>query len=299
MKVLLLDLDLQSRRKPFPNLALMKLSAYHKAHGDEVHLNFPLCQPDFTVASCVFTWNKRELAPYVITGGSGFRADIELTPKIEHLMPDYGLYSRHPWVDYSIGFTSRGCIRKCPWCIVPQKEGTIKDVARIYEFWNPQHRKIMLLDNNFLAAPSCQKTLEDILAEGLEVDFNQGLDARLLEEKHIPYFKRLKFKQLRFAFDDIAYEKSVRKAIHLLTENGINSRRLCFYMLVGFENDNTAVERAKILASLNIDIYPMIYKNSSGEEPMIQQTNETLYLNEMHGARANLRKFLRIARKLT
>ncbi|GAJ01032.1 unnamed protein product, partial [marine sediment metagenome] len=109
-----------------PNLALMKLSAYHKAKGDQVFLNFPLNRPDITYASCVFTWNakRRATVPHGATvGGSGIDLKAELLPEVEHIMPDYSLY---PGIDSSMGFTSRGCIRKCPWCIVPEKEGQIK-----------------------------------------------------------------------------------------------------------------------------------------------------------------------------
>jgi hypothetical protein len=129
-----MDLDIIKQRHPSPNLALMKLSAYHKARGDEVYLNFPLQQPDITYASCVFSWNAKRRASVpdeAIVGGSGIDLKAELPPEVEHTKPDYSLY---PGINYSMGFTSRGCIRKCPWCIVPEKEGQIKPWSRIYEF---------------------------------------------------------------------------------------------------------------------------------------------------------------------
>ena len=116
MRILLADLDISNRRRPFPNLALMKLSAYHKARGDEVFLNFPLCQPDITYASCIFSWHKPNLIEQsVIAGGSGIDLDTWLPNEVEHIMPDYSLY---PNIDFSMGFTSRGCIRDCPFCLV-------------------------------------------------------------------------------------------------------------------------------------------------------------------------------------
>lgn len=270
MKVLLMDLDITNRRQPSPNLALMKLSAYHKAKGDQVFLNSPLWQPDIAYASCVFTWNAKRrtgLTPDAIVGGSGIDLKAELPPDVEHIMPDYSLYSG---IDYSLGFTSRGCLRRCPWCIVPEKEGQIKPWARIYEFWDRHHRKIILLDNNLLAAPNWRQTMEDLIAEDLEVDFNQGLDIRLVSEENVGYLKRVKSRQfrfgkkgrktLRFAFDDIAYEGAVRQGIELLIESGIRSRRLSFYVLYGFGDDNTSVERVNILRSYNVDIYPMCYR---------------------------------------
>ena len=142
MKVLLTDLDVATHYRPFPNLVLMKLSAYHKARGDEVYLNFPLCQFDIEYASCVFSWNKRgasKLSQDAVIGGSGIDIGAKLPPEVEHIMPDYTLY---PNVDFSLGFTSRGCIRKCSWCIVPEKEGSIQAWANIYEFWDRRHREI-------------------------------------------------------------------------------------------------------------------------------------------------------------
>jgi hypothetical protein len=275
----------------------MKLSAYHKARGDQVFLNFPLQPPDITYASCVFTWNakrKTTVPQDAVVGGSGIDLKAELLPGVEHIMPDYSLY---PSVDYSLGFTSRGCIRRCPWCIVPEKEGQIKPWSRIYEFWDRRHRKITLLDNNLLAAPNWQQTMEDLLAEGLEVDFNQGLDIRLVNEENVGYLKRVKTEELRFAFDDIAYESAVRRGIELLLASGINSRHLSFYFLVGFSNDDAVLERVNILQSYNVDIYPMAYKDTEGKEPA-RRVLEVANLPLFHGSRRNINKFLRLVGRL-
>lgn len=290
-----MDLDITTQRRPFPNLALMKLSAYHKAQGDEVWLNFALCQPDIIYASCVFTWNakgKIGLPKGTLIGGAGLDLDKKLPFEVEHIMPDYSLY---PNVKFSLGFTSRGCPRQCPWCIVPKKEGAISATARLYEFWDRKHRKVILLDNNLLASLNWQTQMEDLLAENLEVDFNQGLDIRLVNEDNVRYLKRVKTKQLRFAFDDIGYEKAVRKGIILLLENGISERKLSFYVLTGFNSDNTAIERMEILRSYNVDVYPMIYKGKDGKEPKLKP--ERLSLLGYHGSWHNLRKFQRIVSK--
>lgn len=292
MKILLVDLDVTKQRRPFPNLALMKLSAYHKARGDEVYLNFPLCQPDIIYASCVFTWNAKTqegLSPSALIGGSGIDPKAELPAEVEHTMPDYNLY---PNIDFSLGFTSRGCPRRCPWCIVPEKEGGIKPWTRIYEFWNPRHKRIMLLDNNLLAATSWRQTMEDLIREKLEVDFNQGLDIRLVNEENVAYLERVKTRQLRFAFDDIAYEKALRKGIELMINGKINPRKLSFYVLVGYLGDETAIERMGILKSYNVDVYPMIYKGADGKEPKLKPIKFSL--NSYHGSWHNLRKFQRI-----
>jgi len=295
MKVLLMDLDVIKQRRPFPNLALMKLSAYHKLRGDRVFLNFPLELADITYASCVFTWNAKRrngLYPEAIVGGSGVDLKAELPLEVEHIMPDYSLY---PNANYSLGFTSRGCIRRCPWCCVPEKEGGIRPVARIYEFWNRQHRKILLLDNNLLASPNWRQTMEDLIVEGLEVDFYQGLDIRLVSEETVDYLKRVKAKKLRFAFDDIAYQKAFRRGIELLLENGLGSRKLEIYVLYGFDND-TDVERMVILHSYNVDAYPMLYNGPDCIEPIrrVMKIPDIMW----HGPRHNISKWLRFHGRL-
>lgn len=226
-------------------------------------------------------------------GGSGLDPHSGLPAEIEHIMPDYSLYN----VNFSMGFTSRGCPRRCPWCIVPDKEGNIRPTASIYEFWDRRHKKIVLLDNNLLASPNWRSTMNCLIAESLEADFNQGLDIRLVDEEVAGYLKHVKTRQLRFAFDDICYESSVRKGIELLTKQGIRSRKLSFYVLLGFNDDaEDAVERMRILGSYNVDVYPMIYKASDGKEPVrrIAPVGDMLW----HGNRANVKKFLRLVGRL-
>lgn len=296
MKVLLMDLDKSSRRRAFPNLALMKLSAYHKAKGDEVFFNFPLCQADRTYASCVFTWHSQKvegLDPDAVLGGSGIDLKEDLPPEVEHIMPDYQLY---PNVDFSMGFTSRGCLRSCPWCLVPEKEGTIKAVASVHEFWEHRHKRLLLLDNNLLAAPNWRTTLAELILAGVRTDFNQGLDIRLVTDEVADYLRQVNAASLRFAYDDLVYEKQVRQGIEVLVKAGIPMRHLSFYVLVGFPGDETAIERMKLLASYGVDVYPMIYKGQDGKEPTVKSKwDGTIF---WHGGRQNIRKFLRVVGKL-
>ena len=297
--ITLIDLDINRRRKAFPNLALMKLSAYYKRQGYEVSLNFPLFQSELTFASCVFTWNFNSmpegyLPSTTICGGSGINYAVVLPDEIENIMPDYSLYQ----ADFSLGFTSRGCIRQCPFCIVPKKEGGIRAVASIYDFWDRKHKKIVLLDNNLFASPEWRSVLTDLAREKIETDFNQGLDIRLLDEEKIAYLKRVKTKQLRFAFDDLRIEKAVRKGIELLLKNGYSPRHLTFYVLIGFNPAvEEAVERMKILNGYGVSVFPMLYKDETGREPKLEGkfTDTILW----HGSRNNLRKFLRVTGRLS
>ena len=290
MRILLMDLDISDRRRAFPNLALMKLSAYHKKRGDEVRLNFPLGGFDLGFASCVFSWHKQQaigLFEGIVKGGSALDIGSSLPPEVEHTMPDYGLY---PDTQFSMGFTSRGCIRKCPWCIVPLKEGGIRAWTSIYEFWDRRHREIRLLDNNILASPNWDETAGSLIREQVRVDFNQGLDIRLVDDKIANQLSQIKTSQLRFAFDSIGIEAQVRQGIGLLTREGIKSRHLSFYVLCGFKGDD-GWERMKLLQSYNVDVYPMLYKDESGKEPKLDtKIDETV---AFRGRRGNLRKYLR------
>lgn len=256
-RVLLFDAD-----NKWPNLALMKLAAHHRARGHEVVLNAPLFGPfDRVHASCVFPKNRWrvESLPFhdVEAGGSGWDLKTVLPPDVERLQPDYSLYG----INWSLGFTSRGCPRRCPWCIVPEKEGDIEPWASIYEFWDPRHRKIVLLDNNLLASPNWRETLEALERENLMVDFNQGLDIRLLTEENARLLARLHFKRLRFAFDQPSDEREVRRAIRTLNGATIPTSRLSFYVLTNFNTTLTQdLARVRILTSLGVNqVFVMIY----------------------------------------
>jgi len=143
MKIGLVDVD-----SKIPNLALMKISAYHKSLGDEVKMFDPLFDnPDRIYSSKVFksTDEYGYFPPNceVLQGGSGHDLDVKLSNYIETMYPDYSLYG----IDYAMGFTTRGCTRKCGFYIVPQKEGKLHPVADIHQFWNGQER-LSIMDNN-------------------------------------------------------------------------------------------------------------------------------------------------------
>lgn len=227
-----------------PNLALMKIATYHK--NDEVNLirgieiSSRIYTPDIVYISCVFSENRdaaiqmSKQFPHseVHIGGSGVDLKTELPEEIEHLMPDYDLFG----CDYSMGFTSRGCIRACPFCVVPEKEGHIKAVADIYEFWDPRHKHIVLCDNNILALPEHFRHVADQISdENLTVDFNQGLDIRLLTSETVDILASLRIKpNLRFSWDNTKSEGAVLHGIRLLRAVGI--KRSQFFVLSGFDS---------------------------------------------------------------
>lgn len=227
-----------------PNLALMKLATHHK--NDEVVLirgikiASRLFTPDIVYISCIFSENREAAIklskqfPHsnVHIGGSGVDISSHLPPEIERLMPDYDLFG----CNYSMGFTSRGCVRACPFCVVPEKEGHIKAVADIYEFWDPRHKHIVLCDNNILALPEHFRYIADQISdENLTVDFNQGLDIRLLTSENVDILASLRIKpNLRFSWDNTKSESAVLRGVQLLRDAGI--KRSQFFVLSGFDS---------------------------------------------------------------
>ena len=252
MKVLLIDID-----STIPNLALKKIEKYHLDRGDEVMWDMPLFAhlSDKIYVSCIFEKNKdkaREWEDRASVGGSGYSLKIELPPEIESIKPRINL-----------GFTSRGCIRNCKFCIVRRKEGKIRAVGDLLDLWNGEDRDITLLDNNILALPDhfkfiCRQAREN----KLKLDFNQGLDCRLLTQDMVDDIKTIRHDELHFAFDDLEYSGAVDKAITLLQKNDI--KRCTWLVLVGY---NTTIDedfcRITHLKQRNQNAYVMRYNGKT------------------------------------
>lgn len=277
MRVNLIDID-----GSYPNLALMKLSAYWKGQGAAVVLNS--ARPaDKTFISVVFTSNmpkarkiQRALGGEIGGSGTGDYS-IKLPHEIEHICPDYSLYG----LDYSMGFTSRGCFRPCPFCIVVEKEGGMCEWSTLDEF--VRHQKVVLLDNNFLASPLWRLKLQQMIDRRLKVDFNQGLDIRLLNEEIAGLLAELAPPYLRFAWDGMDLKPQVKRGIRLLRDAGfpINRNRIGFYVLTGYDTTQKQdLYRLDFLHRLNINTHVQPYvKNREnnrlsrwGNSPMIWNT---------------------------
>jgi len=290
-----------------PNLALMKLSAWHKGVGDNVYLDECPTIPDIVYVSAIFSESKEEALlqrvkyPHskVIIGGSAVDKKLKLPNYIEHLMPDYSLYDgkictncnhlitrcacrREPQpgnIDFSMGFSSRGCFRNCDFCIVREKEGFIHDNAPISEFHHPDHDKLVLYDNNFLASPKWRENLQFLIDRKIKTSFNQGNDIRLINKENAELLSQVKYydykfknRRLYFAFDDVSMKKEVINGIELLMDSGIKPNRLMFYMLMDFNSTfDEDYERFNILSSFGIKPYVMIYnKNSRNPTPIVR-----------------------------
>lgn len=262
----LIDID-----STIPNLALMKISSYHKNLNDNVFLN-KYNNPDKVYISCIFKENKAQAIGIsqmfeceVVIGGYAIN-NKQLPDIIEKRKPDYSLYD----IDYSIGYTSKGCIRKCKFCIVPKVEGKIRDHKTIQEILKSDHKKIILLDNNILASPNFENNMNYLIENKITVNFTQGLDIRLINEKNAKILSKLKTanhkfigNQIHFAFDSLKYEKQVLEGINILKDHGIKPYRLMFYILC--EYDTSLKEdyyRFNLLKNNGCDPYIMIYNKS-------------------------------------
>ncbi len=263
----------------FPNLALMKLSAWHKAKGDTVELFQPLMSTtyDRIYSSKVFTFTAHD--PYlpndnrVQLGGTGYGISKDLPHEIEHTTPDYGLYSS----EFAQGFATRGCPNKCPWCIVPKKEGGIRGHAEIDEFWNGQ-KELVLMDNNILAHPHGLIQLEKISNLPIRLDCNQGLDARLVDHQVAKLLGSIKWKCIRFACDKKSQMKYVEKAVKLIRDETGKKGNFFVYVLVNDTED--AFERVEFLRKINVDPFAQPYRDfSNNVEPSIEQKRFARWVN--------------------
>lgn len=222
----------------FPNLALMKLSAWHKAHGDSVEWADPMFgRYDILYQSKVFGFTPDDLNIYradeIIKGGTGYGdLSMVLSEEVEHMCPDYGLYGI---TDKAYGFLTRGCIRKCRWCVVPQKEGGIKAHADIEEFLAGR-RMAVLMDNNVLAHEWGISQIEKIIRLGIRVDFNQGLDARLITPGIARLLAQVKWiKRIRLACDKSADIPVIELTYWLLKNAGYNGEISCYTLIDDFQ----------------------------------------------------------------
>ncbi len=229
MKILLIDAD-----STIPNLALMKLSTYHKELGHEVELvqlNLPYYPgrkkrvyypKEYDAAYCstiydnseyiVADSNKFVAGSSIIFGGTGYSLTKELDPRVEQLQPDYSIY---PSNDTSYGFITRGCIRKCSFCVVPEKEGNIRQVSTVNNIVS--HKKVHFLDNNILAFSKHENILAELIDKKIKCCFNQGLDIRLVNNENSVLLSKLKYiGAYTYAFDDIKLESLIQDKLKLM-----------------------------------------------------------------------------------
>ena len=299
MKVLLVEPAYYSS---FPPLGLLKLASYHRSRGNQVKLVRGIVEdlsfnPDLIEVTSLFTYAWKPVheaiefyhAKYhnarMRIGGiyaslmperiKSFYPSIEvyvgLFEKADNYIPAYDILNEvdkwRKW-DSTILFTSRGCIRNCPFCVVPKLEGKIHSVVEDLErYIYPTHKRFVLWDNNFLASPNWKNLLQSLQKIGLPVDFNQGIDSRLIDDEKARMIGDLIMPIIRTAFDNINEKKSIVKAIDHLAQNGIRKRKIFIYSLYNFyektyggDEPATFFERIKLIADQGCVSYPMRYE---------------------------------------
>jgi len=252
----------------WPNLALMKLSAYHKQRGDMVEWYVPLLnqQYDVVYASKVFVGTPAHpnLPETAIVGGSGYDLSSELPEAVEAMCPDY---ERYPEFRAALGLTTRGCIRQCPFCVVPEKEGRLRIVADdIRAFWTGQP-ELRLLDNNLTAAPieHFRRIFAQVAAATVALDVTQGFDLRLLTDEHAALLAGVRWhKQVRAAWDNPREEIAIRRGLETLLRY-VPAHKVMVYVLIGYDTtEEEDLHRVEVLRGYRVDPFAMPY---DGEDP--------------------------------
>lgn len=262
MRIGLIDVDGHN----FPNLALMKISAWHKKQGDDVEWCFPMSHYDIVYQSKVFDdtyspdidWTPQ--ADKVIKGGTGYGLDNTLPSEIEHIYPDYSIYPELT-KDTAYGFLTRGCPRGCKFCIVASKEGRkAYKVADLSEFWRGQEH-IEILDPNILACNEHLDLLQQLADSKAWVNFNQGLDIRLTNVANIALINKIKVKKIHFALDNPKDDlKPYFERYKELAKHKPSGRYAMVYCLTNFGSTmEENLYRIYTLRDLGYDPYVMIY----------------------------------------
>ena len=280
MKIGLIDVD----GHHFPNIPLMKLSAWHKQQGGTVGWYNPLTAwrdpPDRVYMSKVFTFTPDYPHPInadeIVRGGTGYYypdGGKALPEEIEHIYPDYGLYPEL-CKDTAYGFLSRGCPRGCGFCIVGEKEGRkSRKVADLSEFWQNQ-RNIKLLDPNLFACREWKELAQQLIDSGAWIDFTQGCDIRIMTKETVEYIRRMKIKQIHFAWDQYKDKDDIIpkfKMFQVLT--GWKRDKMTVYVLTGYDTMlEQDLERIYLLRDMGYSPYVMIYDKHKKQikDPLIR-----------------------------
>ncbi|MGD0342764.1 MAG: radical SAM protein [Bacteroidales bacterium] len=252
MRIGLIDIDGHN----YPNLALMKVSAFYKARGHKVDWVDYFNNYDIVYQSKVFTYtpdnNFYVNCDLIVKGGTGYDCLITLPDNIDKTQPDYSLY---PKFTSAYGFITRGCPNKCSWCIVPKKEGNIHPYMDVEEIARDR-KEVVLMDNNILASEWGLQQIEKIVKLKLKVDFNQGLDARFIarDVEVVKLLSKVKWHPvLRMSCDSSVMMEPIQKAVELLRKYGCKPQRYFIYVLL--RDFNESYNRVNFCINLKLDVH--------------------------------------------
>lgn len=324
MNVLALQLD-----GKLPNLALMRIAAHHRGLGDTLELrragNGNALEPRFgdrtwdrVYGSLIFERTKplaeraRHIYPTIVLGGTGW--DLSTT------LADVGIgdgpidYTDYPRWRQSIGFTQRGCRLRCSFCVVPRKEGAIRSVGRIADIWrgDPWPRELLILDNDFFGNPNWPSIVAEIRAGGFRVSFNQGINARMLNDETAAAIASVDYrddsmakKRIYTAWDNRKDEKRLIKGLEALVRHGVKPDHIMVYMLVGYWPGETLADcehRRRVLRDFGARPYPMMFRRTdelaSFTRWIVGAFDKTIPWDEWCAARGEPRRLTRYNRTL-
>lgn len=266
MKIGLIDVDSHH----FPNLCLMKISAYYRKKGDSVEWCNLFEHYDIVYMSRVFDdtytqdFDTAINADIIIKGGTGYDLKNKLPEEIEHIYPDYSLYPKLT-KNIAYGYLTRGCPRGCKFCIVGVKEGwNSQKVANLHEFWSEQ-KTIKLLDPNILACSDHESLIQQLIDSRAYVDITQGLDARCITTDNAKLLSKVKTKMIHFAFDDLNQEKNIVKGLNIFKKiTNIDERKTGIYILTNYNTTHEEdLYRVRVVQGLGYHPYIMIYEKTT------------------------------------
>lgn len=311
-----------------PNIALMRIAAHHRALGDDVELRkagnpaelerrlFER-RPDRTYASLIFERTRplaerlKVVEPSAVIGGTGWDVSGSLEAiGITTTEQDYSIY---PSFHRSLGFTQRGCRLRCSFCVVPRKEGKVREERTVNEVWRgePWPREVLLLDNDFFGQLSWPERIDEIRSGGFRVSFNQGINARMLNDEtaaavaSVDYRDdSMKARRIYTAWDSLRDEKRLFAGLGALIRHGVKPRHIMVYMLVGYWPGETHADRdhrRKLLRDFGALPYPMPYRRTGDliafQRWVIGGYDKGIPWNEWLAARAQPRNLERRSRQ--
>lgn len=226
----------------YPNLALMKISAWHKSQGDLVEWYNPFDQYDIVYMSKIFSFTPDygqwiTNAKHIRKGGTGYDLHSVLPEEMEFVVPDYSLY---PSIDNktAYGFLTRGCPNKCKWCVVPRKEGNIRPYMDVNDVAVDGRTNLVLMDNNVLACDYGLEQIQKIIDRGYRVDFNQALDARLVTDDIAKLLAKVRWIDvIRFGCDTPRQIEECEEAMNMIDSYRKNPAQYLMYTMIGNDFD--------------------------------------------------------------